>query len=173
MGSRLSRRRKAFPDAFQHDSMLTARNCGGPVVNIDGQIIGINIARAGRVANYSLPVSTIDPIVAELKTGDLAPEIVNKEAIKKVDLELEENALKLVNLPNRVTEMDREIEIDEVRLDELDQIMNALKERRKNEAEQLARKRNNRNGLKDDLKHAEQTRDRLEDNRKLLSTGRR
>ena len=173
MGSRLSRRRKAFPDAFQHDSMLTARNCGGPVVNINGEVIGINIARAGRVANYSLPVATITPILAELKTGNLAPGIVNKEAIEKIDLELEELAQRLGNIPDRVTEMQRKLETEQVRRDELNQILSDLKARLKNQDEQLARQQKKLSGLKDELRHAEQVRKRLEDDRKLLSTGRR
>lgn len=173
MGSRLSRRRKAFPDAFQHDSMLTARNCGGPVVNIDGKVIGINIARAGRVANYSLPVSTIEPILTKLKTGNLAPEIVNKEAIQKIDLELEELTERLGNIPDRVAEMERKLEVEQIRRDELSQIMSDLRERLKRQDEQLARQRKSLSGLKGELKQAEQVRKRLNDDRKLLSTGRR
>ena len=173
MGSRLSRRRKAFPDAFQHDSMLTAKNCGGPVVNIDGHVVGINIARAGRVASYSLPVTTIEPILAELKTGNLAPEIVNKEAIIKIDLELEELAQRLGDIPDRVTEMQRKMNAEKIRRDELSQILSDLKERLKKHDEEFGRQQKDLNGLKADLKRGEQVRKRLNDNRELLSTGRR
>lgn len=173
MGSRLSRRRKAFPDAFQHDSMLTAKNCGGPVVNIDGHVVGINIARAGRVASYSLPVTTIEPILAELKTGNLAPEIVNKEAIVKIDLELEELAQRLGDIPDRVTEMQRKMNAEKIRRDELSQILSDLKERLKKHDEEFGRQQKDLNGLKADLKRGEQVRKRLNDNRELLSTGRR
>ncbi len=173
MGSRLSRRRKAFSNAFQHDSMLTARNCGGPVVNLEGQVIGINIARAGRVANYSLPVKTIEPVVAELKTGNLAPEIVNKEAIEKIDLELEENAERLGDIPNRVADMERKLEAEQIRRDELNKAMLHFKKQLAQQDDQLARQQKDLRSLKDDLKRAEQIRRRLNDNRKLLSTGRR
>jgi serine protease Do len=173
MGSRLSRRRKAFPNAFQHDSMLTARNCGGPVVNLEGQVIGINIARAGRVASYSLPVATIEPIVAKLKTGELAPEIVNKEAIEKTDLELAEINQRLGNLPDRVVEIERKIDADEIRSDEINQNLEYLKQRQKQQEELLAQHRKELRSLKDDLKRTEQTKRRLNENRRLLSTGRR
>ena len=173
MGSRLSRRRKAFPDAFQHDSMLTARNCGGPVVNLQGQVIGINIARAGRVANYSLPVSTIEPVLAELKTGELAPEIVNKGAIEKIDLELKELAQRLGKLPDRVTEIQRKMESEKIRREELNQILTDLKKRLELQDEQLNRQRKDLSNLDDELKRAEQVKKRLNDDRKLLSTGRR
>ena len=33
-------------------------HCGGPLVNLDGQCVGINIARAERVSSYALPSST-------------------------------------------------------------------------------------------------------------------
>jgi len=173
MGSRLSRRRKAFPDAFQHDSMLTARNCGGPVVNIDGKVVGINIARAGRVANYSLPVATIEPILAELKTGKLAPEIVNKEAIEKIDLELEEVALRQGNIPDRVTELQRQLDAKKIGLSELKKVQAFVEEQIKNQDQELARLSKDLSGLTDELKLSEQLRKRLNDDRKLLSTGRR
>lgn len=173
MGSRLSRRRKAFPNAFQHDSMLTARNCGGPVVNLQGQVIGINIARAGRVANYSLPVATIKPILAELKTGNMAPEIVNKEAIEKIDLELKENTVRKLNLQDQVTEIQRQVDAKEIGLKELDQVITDLQKRRKKKGEELARQSKELSGLESDLKRTEQVDGRLHDNRKLLSTGRR
>ena len=153
--------------------MLTARNCGGPVVDIDGKVIGINIARAGRVANYSLPVSTIEPIIAELKTGNLAPEIVNKQAIEKIDLELEELADRLGSIPDRVAEVERKLEADKIRLDEANQMLNLAKERVKKLDEQRARNQKSLNGHKGELKQAEQVRKRLNEDRKLLSTGRR
>ena len=54
MGSILSRRRKDFPEAFQHDSMLSSKTCGGPIVDLSGKIVGINIARAGRVSSLAI-----------------------------------------------------------------------------------------------------------------------
>ena len=59
MGSILSRRRKDFPNAFQHDSMLTSNTCGGPIVDLSGKVVGINIARAGRVSSLALPVDLV------------------------------------------------------------------------------------------------------------------
>ena len=35
--------------------MLQPWLCGGPLVNLDGEAIGLNIARAGRVTTYALP----------------------------------------------------------------------------------------------------------------------
>ena len=90
MGSRLSRRRKDFPMAFQHDTALQAAQCGGPIVDLDGKIVGVNIARAGRVSSLAIPFTEVLPIIERLRTGDYSPVIVNAERIKKVETEIEE-----------------------------------------------------------------------------------
>lgn len=73
MGGALSMRRAGFPSALQHDSVLLPNQCGGPIVDLTGEIVGINIARAGRIESYALPVSEIQPLIAELRSGRLAP----------------------------------------------------------------------------------------------------
>src|ERR1019366_1634522 len=55
MGSKLSDRRAGFPVILQHDSILRPTDCGGPLVNLEGQVLGINIARAGRTESYAIP----------------------------------------------------------------------------------------------------------------------
>ena len=54
LGSINSQRANAFPWALQHDSPLLPEQCGGPLVNLSGQVVGMNIARAGRTASYAL-----------------------------------------------------------------------------------------------------------------------
>jgi serine protease Do len=66
LGGPLSRRRAGFPSVLQHDSVLRPRDCGGPIVDLDGNVVGVNIARASRVASYALPVSVVRPVVAEM-----------------------------------------------------------------------------------------------------------
>ena len=39
---------------MQHDSPLMPEQCGGPLVNLRGEVVGLNIARAGRTASYAL-----------------------------------------------------------------------------------------------------------------------
>lgn len=74
LGSTLSQRRFGFPSAFQHDTVLSAAECGGPVVNLDGQVIGFNIARAGRTESYAAPTSVVRELLFSLMSGKLAPE---------------------------------------------------------------------------------------------------
>jgi serine protease Do len=71
LGGPLSERRAGFPLALQHDTVLQPNQCGGPVVDLDGKVVGLNIARASRVASYALPASSIKPLLDDLKSGKL------------------------------------------------------------------------------------------------------
>lgn len=72
MGVKLSCRRSGFNDVLQHDSSLAANECGGPLVNLKGEIIGINIARGGRTESYAIPVTILKRRIEELYSGRLA-----------------------------------------------------------------------------------------------------
>jgi len=80
MGSELSKRRTGFPHILQHDSVVKPRECGGPVVDLDGKVIGINICRAGRTESYAVPAEVIQPLLPELMSGRLAPPVARAEA---------------------------------------------------------------------------------------------
>jgi serine protease Do len=73
LGSDLSEHRSGFPQILQHDMVLRPDNCGGPVVDLDGKAIGINIARAGRVESYAIPVEAVRALLDDLKSGKLSP----------------------------------------------------------------------------------------------------
>lgn len=73
LAGKLSTRRAGFPRAMQHDSVLTPQECGGPLVELNGKAVGINIARAGRAASYAIPASEILPLLDDFKSGRLAP----------------------------------------------------------------------------------------------------
>jgi len=67
MGGELSKRAEGFASAIQHDTVLQPWQCGGPLLNLEGKAIGINIARAGRIASYALPAELVQQIVENLK----------------------------------------------------------------------------------------------------------
>jgi serine protease Do len=69
MNGPLSRRRDGFPSAIQHDSVFDPTACGGPVVDVSGKAVGINIARADRIASYAVPADDVMRIVKRLRTG--------------------------------------------------------------------------------------------------------
>lgn len=66
-------RLSGFDQVMQHDTVLDPDECGGPLMDTKGNVIGINIARAGRVVSYALPASLILPemisMLAEARAG--------------------------------------------------------------------------------------------------------
>jgi serine protease Do len=70
MAGPLSVRSGGFDRALQHDTVLRPEDCGGPVTDLSGRVIGVNIARAGRVETYTLPTSAIRPILSKLMAQD-------------------------------------------------------------------------------------------------------
>lgn len=67
LGAIPSRRSSGFPNVFQHDMPIFPEHCGGPVLDLNGNAVGLNIARNGRAATYALPVEQIKTIVQKLQ----------------------------------------------------------------------------------------------------------
>jgi len=78
-GSELSRRAEGFQMAIQHDTVLQSWQCGGPLLNLDGKAVGMNIARAGRVASYALPADLIEEALSNLKRQLQSPVSQSKD----------------------------------------------------------------------------------------------
>jgi len=89
MGSKLSDRRTGFPVILQHDQVIKPEDCGGPLVDLDGKAVGINIARAGRTESYAIPAEAVLGLVSDLKSGKLAPKDEGAAALlAKIEAEL-------------------------------------------------------------------------------------
>ena len=54
-----STKTSGFPDAIQHDIPLRPVLCGGPLFNLKGKCIGINVSRAGRTKTYAIPTDDL------------------------------------------------------------------------------------------------------------------
>ncbi len=108
MSGEISKRRDNFPFAFQHDSVLTPEECGGPLVDLDGRVIGINISRAGRVNSYALPTSLVQAVFQRLATGDFSPEVVFAERLKGYETVLLSLNVEEVKLSSEKSELDHE-----------------------------------------------------------------
>lgn len=180
MGSKLSRRRKDFPLALQHDSMLQSNTCGGPLLDLSGNAIGINIARAGRVASYALPLETLLPVIKSLKTGDLAPAIVNKEKIAALDAELQQLREDLETLPEKKSVLNIQVNSEKAVRDELRKTVADLEKLLAEHKKRLAESedRNNRfrsqiNSVRKKLRTGEKTITRLKERLESLKTGSR
>ncbi len=73
LGGPLSQRRWGFSEVVEHDSALRPSDCGGPILDVEGKAVGINIARAGRVVSYALPYRALAPFLEEIRSGKYGP----------------------------------------------------------------------------------------------------
>ena len=58
-GGPYSERRFGFGPVIVHDSVLDPQDCGGPLVNVEGHVIGLNIARSMRVASFAINIEDV------------------------------------------------------------------------------------------------------------------
>lgn len=72
LGAIPSTRGSDFPWVFQHDTPLLPEQCGGPILDIEGNVLGINIARQGRVASLAIPTAHLQTIVDQLRQQSIA-----------------------------------------------------------------------------------------------------
>jgi serine protease Do len=59
MSGEYSERRSGFPRVMQHDIIGNKHFMGGPVFNLDGQCVGMNIARFSRCETYAIPAKEL------------------------------------------------------------------------------------------------------------------
>ena len=61
-----------FPVVFQHDSPLFPEQCGGPICDLRGNVLGINIARESRAASYAIPAKHVRTILDDFLQQQIA-----------------------------------------------------------------------------------------------------
>jgi serine protease Do len=66
-GLRPSVRRGGFSRAVQHDARIRSSECGAPLIDLDGKVLGLNIARAGRTKTLTLPASEVAQALLRLR----------------------------------------------------------------------------------------------------------
>lgn len=129
MGGRLSKRRLDFPMAIQHDTPLSPSECGGPIIDLTGQVVGVNIARSGRVDSLALPAATVLSVIEALKSGQLAPAVVHKSEIEKVQGRLSAITSEMEQLPRNKIALSDQVNRDAARLEELRRVLNDVQAR--------------------------------------------
>ncbi|MDG1875758.1 MAG: PDZ domain-containing protein, partial [Mariniblastus sp.] len=173
MGSVLSRRRKDFPMSFQHDSMLSSSTCGGPIVDLSGKAVGINIARAGRVASLALTADVVLPILEKLKTGQYSPAVVNKVKIDQLSADLDEMVGKIGTLPAKKNVLERKYNVERARREEIQKTIRELEARLKAATAKEAVQKTELDDVRTRLRFLEKSKGRLEDDLKKLRLGSR
>jgi len=73
MGGPISVVGTGFPTVIQTDMQLKPNQCGGPVVDLKGNVIGMTISRTDRTRSFILPASSVAAILGKEATSpDLA-----------------------------------------------------------------------------------------------------
>lgn len=73
-----SLRLSGLPAVFTHDVIVGRRQCGGPVVDLDGRVVGVNIARLDRFSTLAIPPQSIWELVRKLSTSASTPKAPNE-----------------------------------------------------------------------------------------------
>ncbi len=89
-GTGVSDRKDDFPLVLQHDAALRPVDCGGPLVDLSGRALGINVARGGRIKTYAVPIDALTTLMYDMISGRLPVELT--EAEKKAIAEKEAKA---------------------------------------------------------------------------------
>ncbi|MFH1981749.1 MAG: Do family serine endopeptidase [Pseudomonadota bacterium] len=60
-----------YDDFIQTDASINPGNSGGPLINMSGQVVGINtaIVASGQGIGFAIPISMAGDIISQLKTG--------------------------------------------------------------------------------------------------------
>jgi serine protease Do len=107
----MSKRRNGFPRALQHDIPIKPSECGGPLLDLAGRCIGINVSRAGRIQTLAIPAEDIVPLLESAKSGIPASDTSESDAagrdekLKKVIGEMREMRKRLEELEKELAPM--------------------------------------------------------------------
>lgn len=66
MSGDFSKRRSGFPRVLQHDILANSATMGGPVLDLAGKVVGMNIARANRAETFAIPVEELRDIAKNM-----------------------------------------------------------------------------------------------------------
>lgn len=62
----VSERFTGYPRVLQHDVISSNRFTGGPLLNLNGHCLGMNIARCNRTESYAIPVEELKILGSEM-----------------------------------------------------------------------------------------------------------
>ena len=91
MGGEPNRVRDGFSRVVQSDMQIQANKVGGPVADLEGNIVGITMARADRTRTYIMASAALAEIMKQ--KADTVPEALAKAEEKKIQLAEQRRAL--------------------------------------------------------------------------------
>jgi len=62
-GGPFSDRRFGFGTVIAHDGVIDPSDCGGPVIDLNGKFVGVNVSRAMRTTTFVVPATVIQRLV--------------------------------------------------------------------------------------------------------------
>ena len=71
MSGKVSVRRTGFKRVIQHEISLVPMDMGGPLFDLEGKLVGINIAKANRVEFFAIPIEDIQQVLED-KADEIA-----------------------------------------------------------------------------------------------------
>lgn len=116
MSGPLSSRQSGFPEALQHDIPLPPSMCGGPLLDLGGRCVGINVSRAGRVKTLAIPAGDVRNLLSEV--DEVALVAAAKEAAEKERAAL--NAKEREEIRKVISEVREKLEGLEKTLEEME-----------------------------------------------------
>ena len=66
MSGDFSKRRSGFPRVMQHDILGSRTIVGGPLLDLEGRCLGMNIARANRAESFAIPIEDLKTLAERL-----------------------------------------------------------------------------------------------------------
>ena len=76
----ISIRTDDFPEILQHDLPLFPHDMGGPVFDLQGHAIAVNIARADRITTFALPMERFREALEKWLEADRHPAAAKRPA---------------------------------------------------------------------------------------------
>ena len=99
MGAIPSHTRTDFPNVIQSDMPIHPTDTGAPVTNLNGEIVGITIARGSRIKTYIIPSDTIQKLLLEQPQ---APVFAHTKPHSKIELRPQHSTESLIDQVRRL-----------------------------------------------------------------------
>lgn len=78
MSGLFSTRRSGFPRVIQHDVIANKKTIGGPLLDLDGNCLGMNIARVDRCETYAIPAAELKILAERMMAAAASAAATNK-----------------------------------------------------------------------------------------------